>query len=499
MSLIKSSITNLISHQSATMKEYQKANYYISKGFYEFRPHSEIVFSNTNFSQKKFDDLIKKTFTDYVKYILFIKEELKALKNKEQGKSFNLTFAEILQDWGDNIRATGNPFVFHEQELEPTLGGNLFILPKAIRVLIKALKFRIKYLDPEYNFGDQSSKNQNALIVIECFRNPYEIEYFRAKESEFYVFSISADKDIRQQRVNKIGYFDEGRNKRLQGRKNLTSEVYKLAVETCVQLSDIAISNNSQDYQEKTFQKILEYLALIKNPGCIPPTHHELYMHIAYSNSLKSTCISRQVGAVITGPKGFIVGAGWNAPGFGQVGCAFRSRTDLLNIDNIPLTTENVDKTQFKKILKKMQGEYVCYKDIMSQIEREKKYPYCSSCQKEKADTNDIKRLEYCRALHAEENAILQSAKIGGMPIEHGVLYTTTYPCELCAKKLYQIGIRKVYYTEAYPESISKEVFLKDGTKTIEMIAFEGVKSNSYFRIFKAFYNKKDLLKIKLD
>ena len=107
-----------------------------------------------------------------------------------------------------------------------------------------------------------------------------------------------------------------------------------------------------------------------------------------------------------------------------------------------------------------------------------------------------IKRLEYCRALHAEENAILQSAKIGGMPIENGTIYTTTYPCELCAKKLYQIGIRTIYYTEPYPESISEQVFLEDGTKIIERIPFEGVKSHSYFRLFKSVYDKKELSKI---
>ncbi|MBC8432757.1 MAG: hypothetical protein H8D96_12665 [Desulfobacterales bacterium] len=107
-----------------------------------------------------------------------------------------------------------------------------------------------------------------------------------------------------------------------------------------------------------------------------------------------------------------------------------------------------------------------------------------------------IKRLEYCRALHAEENAILQSAKIGGMPIGNGTIYTTTYPCELCAKKLYQIGIRTIYYTEPYPESISEQVFLEDGTKIIERIAFEGVKSYSYFRLFKPVYDKKELSEI---
>ena len=82
------------------------------------------------------------------------------------------------------------------------------------------------------------------------------------------------------------------------------------------------------------------------------------------------------------------------------------------------------------------------------------------------------------------------------MPIEDGTIYTTTYPCELCAKKLYQIGIRTIYFTEPYPESISENVFLEDGTKIIDRVPFEGVKSHSYFRLFKPVYDKKELFKI---
>ena len=44
--------------------------------------------------------------------------------------------------------------------------------------------------------------------------------------------------------------------------------------------------------------------------------------------------------------------------------------------------------------------------------------------------------LDYCRALHAEENAILNVARFGSsIALRGAVLYTTTYPCNLCANK----------------------------------------------------------------
>ena len=48
----------------------------------------------------------------------------------------------------------------------------------------------------------------------------------------------------------------------------------------------------------------------------------------------------------------------------------------------------------------------------------------------------NFKMLDYCRALHAEENAIRNVARFGSsIALRGAVLYTTTYPCNLCANK----------------------------------------------------------------
>ena len=78
------------------------------------------------------------------------------------------------------------------------------------------------------------------------------------------------------------------------------------------------------------------------------------------------------------------------------------------------------------------------------------------------------------------------------MFIEKATIYTTTFPCELCAKKIYQARIKKVVYTEPYPESISEDVFFKDGSHFIELFQFEGVKSHSYYRLYKSPIDKKE-------
>ena len=103
-----------------------------------------------------------------------------------------------------------------------------------------------------------------------------------------------------------------------------------------------------------------------------------------------------------------------------------------------------------------------------------------------------IRRLEYCRALHAEENALLQLAKLGGISVDGGTLYTTASPCELCTKMICQVGIKHIVYTEVYPSRFS-DAFREDGVRHIEFEQFEGVKSPGYYRLFKPEYPMKDV------
>jgi deoxycytidylate deaminase len=103
-----------------------------------------------------------------------------------------------------------------------------------------------------------------------------------------------------------------------------------------------------------------------------------------------------------------------------------------------------------------------------------------------------FKGLQYCKALHAEENAIIQASKIGGMGLAGGRIYTTTFPCELCAKKIQQVGIKEVIYVDPYPENISERVYLQDGIIKVKTRQFEGVKAYGYFKLFKSPYDEKD-------
>ena len=73
-------------------------------------------------------------------------------------------------------------------------------------------------------------------------------------------------------------------------------------------------------------------------------------------------------------------------------------------------------------------------------------------------------RLEYCRATHAEQNAIAQAA-FQGVSSKGAVLYSTTFPCILCAKLLINAGIKEIVFIEDEKDELSKGVLEEAGIK----------------------------------
>ncbi|TFG13418.1 MAG: dCMP deaminase family protein [Promethearchaeota archaeon] len=57
---------------------------------------------------------------------------------------------------------------------------------------------------------------------------------------------------------------------------------------------------------------------------------------------------------------------------------------------------------------------------------------------------------ELCRGVHAEINCIIQAAIHGTSIMGNTTLYTTTFPCMSCLKLLINAGIKRIVYKEPY-------------------------------------------------
>jgi Deoxycytidylate deaminase len=76
-------------------------------------------------------------------------------------------------------------------------------------------------------------------------------------------------------------------------------------------------------------------------------------------------------------------------------------------------------------------------------------------------------RQELCYAVHAEQNAIIQAAKLG-LSVEGAVMYCTHQPCSICAKMIINSGIKRVIFKEGYPDDFSMEMFKEAGVEVIK-------------------------------
>ena len=73
-------------------------------------------------------------------------------------------------------------------------------------------------------------------------------------------------------------------------------------------------------------------------------------------------------------------------------------------------------------------------------------------------------RHELCRAVHAEQNAIIQAA-LHGVSIEGATLYCTHQPCILCAKMLINAKISRVVYSRSYPDDTALRFLAQAGVE----------------------------------
>lgn len=81
---------------------------------------------------------------------------------------------------------------------------------------------------------------------------------------------------------------------------------------------------------------------------------------------------------------------------------------------------------------------------------------HCSDvgCLRETLGVPPGERHEICRGIHAEQNAIIQAATFGAS-ISGGMIYTTHQPCFICTKMLINAHIASITYKEEYPDELA--------------------------------------------
>lgn len=420
------------------------------------------------------------------------------------------------------IRATGSPVSMSAQWKETKDTSHIFDLIKLVNTLIKGKRHSVKNEDSE-----------GTRIVIDSIRNSLESLYLKERYAAYYLFAVHDDANRIKHLEQKIRkhmsdlIFEQNRNEDKVKREltcimNLTEKeamtedfetgiFFSPNVGQCIADAEVHISN-SENTENKPYvfytmaEQWMKYSSLILHPGLITPSSEERCMVVAYTAKFNSTCLSRQVGACITNQYHSIRTIGWNEVPYGHIPCGLRDVREL----------RNHKKSGYKDSLRYVYSDFergeTRYNDGFSFVENvdlflsshpernlEKlegiHYPYCFKSYHNtfEGKINQV----HTRSLHAEENAIIQMAKYGGEKLINGIIYVTASPCELCSKKLYQIGVRQIVYIDPYP-GIARANIIGNGLKHPTLKLFQGAYGQTYFKLYQPFMPLKDEIKIRL-
>ena len=92
--------------------------------------------------------------------------------------------------------------------------------------------------------------------------------------------------------------------------------------------------------------------------------------------------------------------------------------------------------------------------------------PHCLDigCLREEMGIPSGERHELCRGLHAEQNVIIQAA-YHGVCIKDATLFCTTHPCSICSKMLINAGVHDIRYLEGYADTLAGDMMKAAGVR----------------------------------
>lgn len=250
-------------------------------------------------------------------------------------------------------------------------------------------------------------------------------------------------------------------------------------------LGDVFIDASTR---ASTNETITRFIKLLFGNNWLTPTRDEYAMYIAKSASLRSSDLSRQVGAAVFSDAGEVITLGCNevpkAGGGtyweGDAGDArdFQLGRDANDAQKFEVLVDLVERMRDEKLLSGKLNRGGDARAIARQI---LDHPNVS-----KAKLMDL--IEFGRVIHAE-SAALADASRKGLAVRGASLYCTTFPCHLCATNIIAAGISRVVYIEPYPKSYANllhkdAIALDGGAGKVSFEPFVGVSPYRYRDLF---------------
>lgn len=242
-------------------------------------------------------------------------------------------------------------------------------------------------------------------------------------------------------------------------------------------MSDFFVNSENKN---KIEIDILRFLDSLFGYAYNTPTTDEYAMFQASASALRSSSSSRQVGAAIVDKNGTLIALGCNE--VPKRGGGFYSGEESEDNRDFKkgFSSNELKDGMFSEFVTELLDTFnlkVTITDFMKIYG--KKY--------RKSELYDLLFLE--RTVHAEMAALID-AEIRGTALRGSTLYTTTFPCQNCAKHMIYSGVKKIVFVEPYPKSLADTLHNDDVTFEITGSGDDRVSFQSFMGIAPSLYSE---------
>ncbi len=343
-----------------------------------------------------------------------------------------------------------------------TLGDDLRRCNGEYGVLAAYMVTAVKKLRAEHQ---ESGKTK--VFILDSLKHPDEVALLRhVYGANFFLIGVGCRPDIRHKRLHKKYNLDEGTAADVQALNDFVTRdaedsehKYGQQVNDTFHLSDYFVDNTQNTENEELFtlpEQLKRLDDLILRKDLYRPTPDERGMYYANAAALRSSCLSRQVGASILDSLGNVVATGANEvprAGGGSYEEGF-AQPDLSGVEivsdgrcfkNKKYCSNTVEQNKIvEQIYRRLEADGRLAKGVDLQA-------VATSLKKSRVKS----LIEFSRAVHAEMDALMSLVRTGAKLSPGATLYSTTYPCHNCARHIVAGGVSRVVYLEPYAKSLA--------------------------------------------
>lgn len=331
----------------------------------------------------------------------------------------------------------------------------------------------------------------DTVFILDSLKHPAEIETMRrVYRDRFVLISVHAPTDARRDALKKKIATSHAEPEREQRYSDAAARIMERDehdddhghgqnVREAFVLGDVYISTHPSE--KEMDESIARYFRLFFGHPFETPTPDEYAMFQTHTAALRSSDLSRQVGAAVCSKEGEIIAVGCNEvpkPLGGQYWptCKTDQRDFQLGYDSNAKHRDRALLEAFERLRNnRLLGEEASQDRFMSALK----------------GTRLTNLTEFGRTVHAEMAALLDAAR-RGTPVAGHRLFTTTFPCHNCARHIIGAGIKEVIYREPYEKSLASElhedaITVDPATETDDRVVFRrfvGVGPPHYLGLF---------------